>query len=191
MFLLAVTFPSSADVCCLKKKRRRYIMQLVWQQFACMKAAIVFLCRSVCVCVFRAGKSPSRGASALKRPSVEAAYTSSVRFLFTNTNASRRRRTYMYDCTNAHRCTETLQQKGWRGGVENQSWVQMKTYACIIKRINRQHRGMLRRVHTARVHTHMHTHTTQQWADEARGHDENSRRAQCIFWAMLSGRIRN
>ena len=98
-------------------------MQLVWQQFACMKAAIVFLCRSVCVCVcvcvcvFGAGKSPSREASALKRPSVEAAYTSSVRFLHAHKRIGTQTHLYvwLHQGTPLHGDTAAKRPTGWCG----------------------------------------------------------------------------
>ena len=177
MFFLTVTFPSSADVCCLKKKKKKiyYAIGLatVFMHEGCDRISVqecvslcvcvcVSLCVCVCVCVCLALARALAERRARWKGHLLRQPTHLVSDFCTHINASRRRRTYMYDCTNAHRCTETLHQKGQRGGVENQSWVQMKTYARIIE-TNQQTtpRHVEARAHglCTRAHTHTHTHT--------------------------------
>lgn len=63
-------------------------MQLVWQRFACVKAAILVLAgvySYVGVYGFRVGVNPSREASVLNRPSVEGALRIECQFACTHT----------------------------------------------------------------------------------------------------------
>ena len=153
-------------------------MQLVWQQFACMKTAIGFLCRSVCVCVcvfvcFEAGKSPSREASVLKRPSVERACTSSARLCMhtrTQTLADAVR------CLNApmHIAACRYCSKSQRGCVQIKNRVHVKTYARFRNERDQQTTPTPRHIlgpctwlhkHT-QTHTNMRAHSSEQMKRE-------------------------